>query len=205
MPETYRATVSIPGASLLPRDRVVHSMHFRHSIGALLGTDLTSFADNILDAFTSAWLGATPARLMECRIYRTEGPPPHDPQVTRVRNAASEVVNGNWPNEIALCLSFKGGSQPHQRGRIYLAPWMPGTYSGLGAIAMRPPTGMQDLALSLGQALADAGGADWSWVVRSRVRGTDTTVASCWVDDEWDTQRRRGTRPTARRTRTTGS
>lgn len=206
MPETYRYTISMQHDSLLPRDAIVHSLHFRHSLGALLATDHESMASNIAQAFETNWVGiSTGLKRIEVKAYRTEGPPPHDPLVTHVRNPAGAALTVNYPAEIALCLSFKGGQRPWERGRIYLAPYANESYRLATSLARTPPQGIMDAALALGQGFADAGGPDWSWVVHSKAHAVDTPVASCWVDNEWDTQRRRGLRASARSTKTTGS
>jgi len=42
--------------------------------------------------------------------------------------------------------------------------------------------------------------ADWTWVVYSTVDNAMYPVDNGWVDNSWDTQRRRGVKPTARYT-----
>jgi hypothetical protein len=204
MPETYKLMVQQPMDSSLPRDLFVNTLHFRHSLGALFATDLTSFADNVSAAFlATVWSGSTKRHTI--KVYTTEGSPPHDPIVTKDYNAATAIPNAAYPREIALCLSFKGGQRPWQRGRLYIAPQLVTTYTTASTLTPRPPAGLMAKLLDLGDALAAAGGPDWSWVVHSPTRGEDTPVKDTWVDDEWDTQRRRGLRATTRTTRSPGS
>jgi hypothetical protein len=60
---------------------------------------------------------------------------------------------------------------------------------------------MMTLALNYADALSALGGIDVDWVVHSPTHDTNTKVKEAWVDDEWDTQRRRGQRATKRITR----
>jgi hypothetical protein len=202
MPETYKVTVSTQLGSALPADRMVNVLHFRHSLGGLLGTDLDSFATNILDAYDAQWFGTAAAPWREVVIYRTEGPPPHDPQARKSRGTATAVWSADYPTEIALCMSFRGGLRPWQRGRSYLSPQVATAWRGTTALASRPAQNIRDAVVNLGDALGDAGGPDWSWVVHSRTRGEDYPIDYVWCDDEWDIQRRRGRKPTTRSSRT---
>lgn len=208
MPKPMKFQVSVPGASTLPRDAYTNTVHFVDNAIAsdapFVGTDVDALAGDIAAAFEEFWFGLAPARKITVKAYDLDGPPPHDPLVTHVRNPAGTVANINYPGEIALCLSFKGGNRPWQRGRIYLAPQLATGFTGPTSLAPRPPTALMDMALNLGGALSGIGGANIDWVVHSATRGVNFPVTDCWVDDEWDTQRRRGTRPTLRRTRVTG-
>jgi len=106
------------------------------------------------------------------------------------------------PSEVALCLSYAtvdnpDASLPRRRGRIYLGP--------LAANAIgepRPGTTMRDYALDLGVALSQIGfGANTTWTMFSKIDNAYAKIESIWCDDAWDTQRRRGLRPTMREVR----
>lgn len=199
MPEVYKITVEGFVNSLLPRDRVVNVLHFRHSLGGLFATDLDSFCGNVLDAYRDKWFGATANFGRTARAYKTEGPPPHDPLAVRSAGTLTSVASPNIPPELAVCLSFRGGLRPHQRGRIFLAPQL--SMSFRDTASNKPSDALRTAALDLATALGAAGGPDWTWGVLSRVKGDFTPVDTAWVDDDWDIQRRRGPRTTNRMVR----
>lgn len=66
----------------------------------------------------------------------------------------------------------------------------------------RPSSGLITNLVANGQELlneSDAA-AGWTWMVHSSVTGDNFAVVDGWVDDEFDTQRRRGRLPTLRTT-----
>lgn len=105
------------------------------------------------------------------------------------------------PPEVALVMSFRSsvipGSPPaRHRGRVYLGP--------LGNIgADRPTTADVNGIAAAGQTLLDAvdpapGG--WLWMQHSPTAASYSQVVNGYVDNEWDTQRRRGRKATLRTT-----
>lgn len=105
--------------------------------------------------------------------------------------------------ELAVCLSYKaqyvsGVTPKRRRGRIYLGPFSGGVVdSATGKLAAASKT----VIVNAGQVFLDLHQAatTWSWVVYSPTTDTAGTgeagayeVLSAWVDDELDTQRRRG-------------
>lgn len=203
MPEVYGFQVAMPYGGTLPNQVCVNVLHFEHSLGGLFGTDLDSFCDNIATAYDTFLGTGQGGNKMTIKAYRTEGPPPHDPQTTVVKNPAATPKNVSGPPQIAVCLSFKGGQRAWERGRVYLAPQL-STSFGSGGLAERPSGALMDTVNLLAQAFADAGGPDWSFGVLSKTHGF-TKMAESWCDNSWDTQRRRKFDVTDRRTRTTGA
>lgn len=120
----------------------------------------------------------------------------------------------SYPDEVAVCLSFHslyagdvefgpGGVRPRarDRGRIYLGPWTSGA-SVADATTNRlslGASGRDTIVAAANRLLAgNAAGADWS--VWSRANSTMDPVSGGWVDDAFDTQRRRGEASGARAT-----
>lgn len=64
----------------------------------------------------------------------------------------------------------------------------------------RPDSTLIAAVTAFGTALraASIGAASWTWVQYSTKLGVATAVSQGFVDNEWDTQRRRGKRSTAR-------
>lgn len=107
------------------------------------------------------------------------------------------------PTECAICLSYSadpisGVPISRLRGRVYLPFLMEGNNGADG----RPNSGLLNAVESFGQNFLDAGvGAlTWVWVQHSVVNDNFNIVMRGFVDNEWDTQRRRGRRRTARQT-----
>lgn len=158
-----------------------------------------------------------------------EGDPPEHTEVFDHlgRNAAGSRTG--YPSEVAACLSYKNttiGGVParRRRGRIYIGP----LYQGFGvegtfqrpSIMAATRTFMIDVAQELVTRLA-ATGAGYEWGIFSRpYEGRDAIpretrpdlpaipprggafypINEFWVDDAFDTQRRRGERPVSRTT-----
>jgi hypothetical protein len=184
------AQVSFGVNSALPRDRQVVTLSYRWQDFTI--QDAESLANNILDAFEGKFTSLATTD-HQCKIYDHEGTPPVLPMADVHRFPG--VLHGvNIPNEIALCLSFDGGQhQPRQRGRIFLPAWLIG-----GALSLRPSDTQMNTILGFATDLSNVGGANVDWIVWSRVNRSATGINHAWVDDEWDTQRRRGLRATKR-------
>lgn len=153
---------------------------------------------------------------------REQGPPPHG---SPIRQALFTVGAGGGtvglPDEVAAVLTLRGVGwagqpveapdgtdegdaidRPRQRytGRIYLGP--------LSTSASTMTNGVPRLAQTLREALlfraaalntqVEAGG--WMWGVWSRARGAVASITDVQVDDEFDTQRRRGKKASLRTT-----
>lgn len=113
---------------------------------------------------------------------------------------------GDMPAEVAVCLSFAGDPSPtmpmsRRRGRIFLGP-----LTGNAATQQDPfpivASTLQETGLNaLAQLYADTTGAPavpWVWSVWSRTAGVMVPIVRGWVNNEFDTQRRRQLRPSGR-------
>jgi hypothetical protein len=186
-----RLQASCAADSVLARDRTVNTLHFSvPSIG--FGDDdfCTSAA-----ALFETWYGA---REIVCKTYDADDAPPNFPRGEAIRNEGAAPNSGS-PREVALCLSYYGARNlPRQRGRIYLGI---GTASK-AASGGRPPMVLREQALVFADGIANLGGVDVDWQVYSPTAGLSENVRTAYVDDEWDTMRSRGLRPTTRELRT---
>ena len=110
------------------------------------------------------------------------------------------------PNEVGLVLSFKcdpyGG---HRRqsfyNRVYLGPFITTANTSLTSTGPGRPSGnLRDDILAgytnLVEAMDIFGADAGRHCVYSPTHDSSGLVASAWVDDAWDTQRRRGVEPT---------
>ncbi len=190
----YRMDVIIKHTSLLPRDNSVNVLWFEvNAPDTLAGTmDDVALGYQARGGILNAAYGG-----MTIKAYTEVGGAP-----LLVKDYALAATGGNCPTEVALCLSYSAtdnsAGAPRFRGRIYLPVF---------AAAFRPSLAQRDALLALGQALGSAGNfGNSTWKMRSTL-GTGTKLApepvfrkieSISVDDEWDTQRRRGMRATLR-------
>lgn len=127
------------------------------------------------------------------------------------------------PAEVAICLSYQatpgpGLVQRRRRGRVYFGPWNAAVIGMVGQ-ASRPTSVIRDVIADSFQHMLTATDPDFEFVVYSRpyagrdaiVRpgkstlpaiaprvGVGVGVDQLWIDDEFDTQRRRGLQRTGR-------
>lgn len=141
-----------------------------------------------------------------------------EPRVPKFTQSTTLTVSaGAWlPAEVALCLSFQaaavsGTPQARRRGRVFLGPLSQDAIEASGG-DIRPTQAMREgianLAgtLKAGRSLPLAAGS-LRWAVYSptldaggSVDDAFNDVSSGWIDNAFDTQRRRGAAPTARTT-----
>lgn len=208
-----RADVVMPYTTALPRDVTINTFHF----GC---TDVDAHADlaTVLPAFYNTdhgdtdqalcyYIGETVSRVTNaCRVKvydaEEEGPPLAEYQWTLGAAASTPT---SLPMEVAACLSYKSvpgiGIASRNRGRIFLGPLNTG---GVLTEAGTLPIMTAQLCASMAAAgtylaynatlLAD--GLVWS--VYSRVSGNVQPITEGWVDNEFDTQRRRQVEATQR-------
>lgn len=188
-----RMQVSVWQDSLAPRDAINITPHFEMT-GALQDAD--ALCESLADAIAGYYAGEGQIRV---RSYDAEGTPPVYPNGEAIRNlglAPASTVN----REVAICLSYYAGqNRPRQRGRLYI----PCSLIGQAPSSPRPSAAAISSVAALVPILAGLGGVDVDWVVWSRVDQEARKVTNWWVDDTWDTQRRRGLAATTRTTGTT--
>lgn len=111
---------------------------------------------------------------------------------------------GHFPPEVAVCLSYHanydfGVNKARRRGRLYLGPVDTSFAGGFTSDTVVPfivDSFRQQLCDAARDVVAAPGDAVWS--VYSRTSGAAYTVVGGWVDEEFDTQRRRGIASTIR-------
>jgi hypothetical protein len=197
-----RFQVSVPFAPDLPENVVVNTLYFNDTFPAVTldpaGTDWTQLANDVATLWQNNVTGSGTLRPIRVKVYDAKGTPPNDPLVDITKNPTGTLVTPTIPTEIAMCLSFKGGQRPWQRGRIYLPCFIMGGMNTGGVLGSRPTQAQMDQCLLLADGLAGIGGLNIDWSVFSRKLSTQYKVTTAWADDAWDTQRRRGLAPTRR-------
>lgn len=200
-----RAVVELQKTSGIPADAVVNRFHFDCTsdvagVTDTIDTALVTFYSSIDTHFSL--LMATTGQTVTW--YNLEDPEPRVPLRTTAPFGQFSVGGTALPAEVALCMSFQatrvsGVNQARRRNRVYL-----GTFAKAASADStgRPTTTCRgDIASAGGALLATSDGtATWTWVTRSETSTATAAVDNGWVDDAWDTQRRRGVEPSARST-----
>jgi hypothetical protein len=203
MPTHIRAQCCWQIDSLFPRDRACINPCFRHQSLLVEGApEWQQLADD-LAAGINGWGLNSAGHELVVNLYEIKDAvagEPNRPKATKKLNAGVSGAT-TAPGEIALCLSFYGGSNsPRERGRLYLPYYM----VNATAPPNRPSTAARTKAGDLVPILAGLGGVNVDWIVWSPTRKAATKVTNWFVDDEWDTVRRRGLKPSVRTAGTTG-
>lgn len=207
---TVRALVTIQHSSQVAENVSVNTFHF-NTASPPDGLDLNAIVaalKTFYDTFTTT--GVAVANMLSVnmssgnrsiKLYNLADAKPRAPLVTDISTMAS-VGTGSFPHEVALCLSFtssapSGVPRSRRRGRIYLGPLSDqSTFLSRTGGDVRPSVlARNTLAAS---ALRMKNDVDIDWSTFSTVDGVASNVLAGWVDDAYDTQRRRGTKPTSR-------
>lgn len=207
--------VRIPTDSNLPEDVVVHSWA---ASGTQNAEDMAVTFAARLQAFYTATTGPTTARIgtylsgwlnlaaATIRAYDIADPEPRVPVLDSPFNIGPNVTSSSgMPNEVACCLSFYAGVESgvnaaRRRGRVYLGP-LNNTAASATAGSNNVPLGtfLADCNLRA-KALCDASTEACFWGVWSRTDNVVRRVTGGWMDNAWDTQRRRGEKASTRYT-----
>lgn len=216
---TARFQISIPSDTAIPSEAVTNTWYFR-AIGdpatALGGdgvTDFTAYWKAKLVAFYTAsmkpassyWSHMVNPTTATLKCYRMDDLVPRVPYATdtAVNLGADDAAGTPCPNEVAVCLSFRktpaSGENPRRRrGRIYLGPFSSRILDDAAGNQARPLAAWRTATAAAASTLKLAGNADSYWSVWSETDGANYKVENGWVDNAFDTQRRRGINPTVR-------
>lgn len=211
----------MPADSGLPADAVVSTFHFSTESDPPDPASLVEIAAALGDCYNAFTAYLSPfynQGAMKVTYYNLADPEPRVPleelplPITSVPGAGAYAM----PPEVSVCCSFEGNQvsgepQARKRGRVYLGPW--GVF---GATQLSAPPGAILSAIDTGftSLLSDSDASlDWTWCVHSPSLLKGTTVPPLppqplastffpvvrgWIDNAWDTQRRRGIVATAR-------
>ena len=197
MPTTYAFQLSYPVTDTQPRNRYSHTLHFEHVSGGLFDTDLENMCADLVELAQTRYGDVTGEFL--CKAYDTDAKPNYPRASVVVNSGVAHACNS--PREVALCLSYSGPNRGNksERGRMYLSPSIGLTGMPLGE---RPTPTALSYALKWytepNESLPDIGGIDWKFGVYSPTYKKFRQTTQAWVNDEWDTQRRRGLRESHR-------
>lgn len=211
----HRFDVIFQSTTNLPEDNMVNTWHFNGD-PTFPATDFDNVRDMLKDFYTAipGTTGAStrisqymPSSLINAtalvKAYDLADPVPRVPVYESSFALVSLTSSAPLPAEVALCISFQGeaesGTNPaRRRNRKYLGPWA-STVSGNDG---RPTPTLRAVIAGAGRRLKEAADASvtWEWCWYSPTDSANGVVDNGWVDNAWDTQRRRGPAPTTRST-----
>ncbi len=204
----YQVQVELRTQTGIPADNIINTFAFQWlgggapDFGALV-TLINGFYNTIgSDYLSNVLSNGTGAH--QVKIYDLTDPSPRPPvhigTFTRAGGPAP------LPTEVAVCASFQGiqeagHSQARRRGRVFIGPLRVATIdSGTDGYPRVSNATRSDIALACSNLAEDAVLVDWAWCVWSRADDVLYVVNNGWVEDEFDTQRRRGPGPLTRTT-----
>lgn len=212
-----RAQVTLRSGTTVPADNCTNTFHFFSA--SLSAEDTATSAATQLETFYTAWdqsvlSGTLLLPTADLKFYDLSDPEPRVPilEDTMTLTLASGAA---YPSEVAICLSFQaervsGENQARRRGRVYLGPLDADAGEAVGSrvvvtSAARTAIANAADAMATQNPLTDAiwatfspttaGSPPWSEGVLGDAMHA---VTNGWIDNAFDTQRRRGTDPTSR-------
>jgi hypothetical protein len=214
------AQIIFPNKNGLPEDASINTLHFGTSGPGVDDAQIPLINAAILDFYNAP--NAVGTRISDAfalcvnspattvKWFRLNDAPPRAPLAT-LPLVLADSNGASQPGEVALTLSFQaaqvsGVSQARKKNRIFLGPLDNGMISVDVASNATVGLSIRNAALDAMQRLwtASAAAADWSWVTYSPTLGIINgvfPVDNGWVDNAFDTQRRRGLKATVRSTK----
>lgn len=211
----FSAQATLKGKSGIPEDVYINTFHFEKA-SAPTEAEISSLAGWIIGFYNLPIGGNAPIRDFlspvvattghRIKIVRLDDPKPRVPVHDEEFPLLAPTAGTALPTEVACCLSFKaarvsGVNMARRRGRVYIGPLRTTVMSPDGFGNPRPATPFVDTLQACAKALQDNTFAEaWIWVVHSPTTGglARYPVARSWVDDAFDTVRRRGAGITSR-------
>lgn len=203
MPQ-IRAQVTLRTASGVAEDFVTNSWAFKGTAPAGDTTGITAALAAFYSAIRSAVLPGTIVQNgHEIKYTELPGAKPNYPFLTSVMNLSASPSGAELPSECAIVLSFEGSKaagfpQARRRGRVFLGPVLSSANSA-GRPSAATITAITTAASAFKTAI-NALPSDTQWAIWSPSDGNAVEVVSGWVDNSFDTQRRRGIRTNSRTT-----
>ena len=191
----YRAQVIIRTVDNIAENFITNSWCLNVAAGTPDYTGIAAAFDAFysnLDVYFSPAVAQTGH---EIRFYALPGTPPNYPITNRFFDLSLQPSGTALPREVALVLSFQalksaGVNQRRRKGRVYIGP-----LDSSGSGGERPTSALRSDLANAAVGLQTAFTAltlDTTWSIWSEANQTASPVRDGWVDDAWDTQRRRG-------------
>lgn len=219
MPSTWSTQCILQYISEIPRDVSMTTWAFRSEATDPTVTQFNELRDAVASVFNgqegannplSTYISGVVSRNSQSarfKAYRQSGGGASGPPEYESGWTLGGLGSGSptaMPLECAIVMSFQGdpitgGVQARRRGRVYLGPW---TSTALGSTSNDATISqsMIDRVAASGARLLNwsDSSSNWTWCVWSRTTGLFVPVTNGWINNEWDTQRRREKEATAR-------
>lgn len=183
----------------LPKDASVNTFHIDRTSGLPDFSDVMAHWKTFIGGQHGLWGEVVRQNNHPFKVYNLADPEPRAPVFDDTWSFTTAPVGETLPTEVSLCISYQaakvsGEKQANKRGRIYLPPFdIQWTVDG------RPnSTMLEDLTTGFHTFIDNLNGDGYYFVVYSRELEQTFVVEEVWVDNSWDTQRRRGQEPTLR-------
>lgn len=215
MTRFFRAQVTVPRDTLISADNAVMTWHFRtNEVGSRVdeAEDIVSTLKtfyNVVDVYFSSYNGTQ----WDYTVYDLEDAPQRVPVYQEF--FSHTMGTAGYPAEVAMCLTMQalpasGLNQRRRRGRVYLGP-LSTTTGAASDGEMRPDPAVRTIianaAADMLPSVVGAGSGSTlelcvfsraTFDVSSQLIDAFVPVEQVYVDNAFDTQRRRGVAATAR-------
>lgn len=201
-----RVIATLPFWTDQPEDVATNTFYFA-SVAAMGSVDRTATAGrldafyNAIDLYLSPVVKTTGGTY---KFYDMADPEPRTPLEVKAMTPLA-VGTATLPEEVAICLSYAAApasGQPanRRRGRVFIGPLAQVAMTTGGTTAFSQPAAAARTAIANAAAVLADQSEDYKWAVYSPTDQIARNIVSGWVDNSFDTQRRRGRRATARTT-----
>lgn len=206
IPNGIRAQVVLGGKSGLPEDSFVTTWAFLRNSGSTFELQAEQAAlqlqefwtlqatTNAMVDFLSPAVVRSPSSLV-VKLYDLEQTAPREPIEFAYEIPVPGGSSVGLPAEVAVCLSFYSERNlPRSRGRVYIGPLSQQSAEvGTNGRVHPSDTLVETLATAANRMRNSAMGPDQpQWAILSQRDAALKLVTNGWVDDAFDTQRRRG-------------
>lgn len=212
MADVYRFDTAIISQTGLPEDAMINTWHFHRAQPS--PSDFENVRDLLRDFFIvdpdtatssgsiASWMSSSVCSgIVGMRAYALDDPEPRAPVWEGAFTLTGLGTGAPLPTEVALCFSFQGiresgEPQARRQNRKYLGGFRQAACANTG----RPNPNFVATVAGAGRRMLEAANAafSWDWVAYSPTTGDWHAVVDGWVDDAFDTQRRRGYAPSQR-------
>lgn len=208
-----QAQAVIPFVTNVPKDVITNTFHFQSdgsisnaAAASLIATRLSAFYDEVYSVANSADTYVSWANAI-VKVYDLDDLQPRVPIVEAMPIAPNNQADGILPAEVSIVASFHAANPvtARRRNRVYLGGFATGAASS--GTTSNPPAPNSAIRASIVDAMELLHAANTTpliWQGRSGFGatpvGTFWDVEGGWVDNAWDTQRRRGHEATIRDT-----
>jgi len=191
-----RAQVILHTSDAVPENYISNSWAFGGMDPGTDDTAIVTMLKDFYDDLTASYMSSVVTQNgHEVKLSALPGSPPNYPYFEGTFNLASAWSGSPMPSEVALALSFQGARaagapQARRRGRVYIGPFgSNANTSGRPAAAVLTFMGTAAATLNATAASISSGGGWGVWSVADQHL---VLVDNGWIDNSWDTQRRRG-------------